>query len=312
MRARIAAITAWLALVSGCDAAPATPTHDAGPARPDAPRLDAGPTDAGPVRTDPIVPAPSGACPTLTTSGTVMASPAGIAPRPVQIFVSDAAASADGPVVFFWHGAGGSPAEAEYALGSAAMTAILEAGGIVIAPFHDPSQTFLPWYLSLGDQEDDLLVADEMLGCAAASIGFDETHVHAVGFSAGALHTTKMGFLRASYVASVVTYSGGLTSVRNAPTLDAPDARFAAMLLHGGPSDVVAYSFEETTQNYLEVARAGGHFAFVCDHGMGHTVPAAARESAWAFLEAHAYGAQPPPYAAGLPAGFYAPCTLAP
>lgn len=300
-------------ILFGCEAAPAMGASDAGPPPTDAPpRVDAGPPDTGPVRTEPILPTATGACPGLTTSGTVTVSPAGIDPRPVRIVVSDAAATLDGPLVFFWHGAGGSPTEAEFALGSAAMTAILDAGGMVVAPFHDPSQTLLPWYLSLGREENDLLVADEVLACAIASIGVDERHIHAVGFSAGALHTTQMSFRRASYVASVVTYSGGLTSVRNAPPLDAPDARFAAMMLHGGPSDVVSVSFQDATETYLAVARGNGHFGFLCDHGMGHTVPSAARDSAWAFLEAHGYGAQPPPYAAGLPSGFYAPCVLGP
>lgn len=301
--------------LAGCDgpsAPPPPPMLDAGPERPDAPRIDAGPTDAGPVRADPILPTAAGTCPDFSAAGTVTVSPAGTGPRQVRVIASDAATALDGPLVFYWHGAGGSPAEAEYALGTAALAAVLDAGGIVVAPVHDPAAGSLPWFLSIGSREDDLFVADEVVACAEATAGIDEHRIHAIGFSAGALHTTQMSFRRASYLASVVTYSGGLLNPRTPPPLDAPDARFAAMMLHGGPDDVVVVAFEETTANYLTVVRRNGHFGFVCAHGLGHTVPPAARDGAWAFLDAHRYGVQPPPYASGLPPGFYAPCALAP
>lgn len=294
-------------LLLGCETS--APPTDAGPTPVDAPRIDAGPTDAGPVRTEPLLPSATGTCPDLSESGTVTFAPSGVTPRMVRVVFSDAAATLDGPLVFFWHGAGGSPTEAEYALGPAAMSAILDAGGVVVAPFHDPAAGSLPWYLSLGSDETDLRVADEALACVIESLGIDTHHIHAVGFSAGALHTTQMSFRRAGYLASVVTYSGGLLG-RAAPDRDAPDARFAAMMLHGGESDVVVVEFETTTASYLAAVRREGDFGFVCDHGMGHTVPAAARESAWAFLAAHSFGMQPPAYASGLPEGFYAPCAL--
>lgn len=267
------------------------------------------PTDAGAIATTATLPTATGACPDLTTSGTVMISHAGIAARPVQIWVSAAAATMDGPLVLVWHGAGGSPSEAPLILGDAAMSAILAAGGIVAAPTHDPVNTQLPWFLDLGSREDDLLVADEIVACAAAAPGVDAHHVHAVGFSAGALHTAQMSFRRASYLASVVTYSGGLFT-SSAPMRDAPDARFAAMILHGGPDDMVLINFQQASERYLGAMQRAGDFGFVCNHGMGHTVPAAARDSAWHFLDAHPYGELPRAYASGLPAGFYAPCML--
>jgi predicted esterase len=266
------------------------------------------PTDAGAIQTTPTFPTAAGTCPDMTHSGTVMFAPAGIAPRPVQIWVSDAAATMDGPLVLVWHGAGGSPAEGAYILGDA-LRAILDAGGIVAAPAHDPVNTQLPWFLDTGSQQDDLFVADEVVGCAHASVGFDPHHVHVVGFSAGALHTTQMSFRRSSYVASVVTYSGGLLG-STPPMRDAPDARFAAMILYGGDSDVVVVSFRTTSQAYLRAMQSAGDFGFLCNHGMGHTVPAAARASAWAFLQAHPYGQLPRAYANGLPSDFYSFCSL--
>ena len=266
------------------------------------------PTDAGPLRTDPTLPTATGACPDMSASGMITVEPAGIAARQARIWVGEEAASSDGPLVFFWHGAGGSPNEGSYALGDA-LDAITAAGGIVIAPVHDPEAGTFPWYLTAGvTREDDLFVADELVACAESSIGIDDHHVHSVGFSAGALHTTQMAFRRASYVASFVAYSGGLISLR-APRTDAADARFAAMLLFGGERDEVVINFATATQNLRTVLANRGDFSIVCDHGMGHTVPSAAIASAWRFLDDHPYGMHPAAYEAeGLPDGFYAPC----
>lgn len=296
-----------LALI-GCATTPAP--EDA--ALPDAPLprdagMDMG-SDTGPVRMDPILPSVSGTCPSFETSATVALSPAGIGTRQARIWVGPEAADMDGPLVFYWHGAGGSPDEAPYVLGDA-LAEITAAGGVVVAPVHDPDAGSLPWFLSTGSREDDLILADEAVACAQAQVGIDDHRIHAVGFSAGALHTTQMTFRRASYLASAVVYSGGLLTAR-APATDAPDARFAVMMLVGGESDQVVIRFDNTTANYLTIVERIGHFGFACDHGMGHTVPTAARASAWQFLSAHPYGAYPAAYAAGLPEGFYAPCVL--
>ncbi len=274
------------------------------------PTPDAGPVDAGPLRMTATLPSATGMCPAMDTSGMVTVTPTGLAARQAQIWVGPESATADGPVVFFWHGAGGSPTEAPYALGEA-VAAITGAGGIVIAPVHDPAAGSFPWFLTAGgSREDDLVVADELLACAESSIGIDDAHVHAVGFSAGALNTTQMSFRRSSYVASVVVYSGGLISAR-APRSDAPDARFAAMILFGGERDEVVINFANASRNYHDYLGANpGYFGFLCDHGMGHTVPSAARASAWQFLQDHPFGMHPHAYEEGLPEGFYSPCSL--
>jgi predicted esterase len=316
------ALVSLVVSLSACSDPGTTPPIDAAVPMDDAyaedafvPPVDVGPdawipTDAGAIRTTPTFPSAAGACPDMTTSGTVMVHPSGIPARSAQIWVSSAAATMDGPLVLVWHGAGGSPSEAPYILGMTQVNAILAAGGIVIAPSHDPANTQLPWFLDTGSREDDLFVADELVACARAAVGFDEMHVHSVGFSAGALHTAQMSFRRASYLASVVTYSGGLFNGLAPPPRDAMDARFAAMILYGGPDDVVLVSFDRASHQYLQALQIAGDFGFVCNHGMGHTVPPAAQPSAWQFLQDHPYGMTPHAYADGLPSGFYAPCAL--
>ncbi len=262
---------------------------------------------AGPTSPDPMfLPAPSGTCPDLV-AGTVTVTPDGNA-RDVRIWIGDEASTLDGPIVFFWHGAGGSPDEAAYALSAAVIDEIVAQGGIVAAPVHDPAAGQLPWYLSLGGtNEADLRVMDEVLACAIASVGVDLRRIHSVGFSAGAMNTMQLGWRRSGYLASLVTYSG---SQLGTPPDQDPTNLFPAMVFHGGPSDVVVINFQQGSEAYAQTMKDAGHFAFLCNHGQGHTVPSDGRASAWQFLKDHPFGAQPEPYAGGLPSGFPAYCSL--
>jgi predicted esterase len=222
--------------------------------------------------------------------------------------MSDAAGAMDGPLVFFWHGAGGDPSEAPGALGDKAMSEIQAQGGIVAAPYHDPVANQLPWYLCLGGtQEDDLKVADEILACAIAKKGVDLRRVHSVGFSAGAMNTEQFAARRSGYIASEVVYSGA--QIGNPPIQDENNL-YPGMLFYGGPNDTVIVSFDSETHSYHDWMTSNGHFSFICNHNMGHTVPASGRDSAWQFLQDHPFGARPEAYAKGLPAGFPSYCSL--
>gem|GEM_PF-951256 len=191
------ALLACSTTLLACSVTPAP--EDAATDAPPEPRdagMDMG-TDTGPVRADPALPTASGACPSFDAPATLSFSPAGIGTRQARIWVGPEAAGMDGPLVFYWHGAGGSPDQAPYVLADA-LTAITEAGGVVVAPVHDPEAGSLPWFLSTGSREDDLLLADEIVACAEAGVGIDDHRIHAIGFSAGALHTTQMTFRRAT------------------------------------------------------------------------------------------------------------------
>ncbi|MBI4955911.1 MAG: hypothetical protein HY908_28080 [Myxococcales bacterium] len=252
-----------------------------------------------------FLPAATGSCPSFAPGSNVF-SPAGTAPRETLVWAT--AGAGDGPLVFFWHGAGGSPDEAPYVLGDDALAAILDLGGAVVAPYHDPDAGDLPWYLALGGQFDqDLRVADEVLACARATRGVDLRHVHSVGFSAGAMHTEQFAARRSGYLASVVAYSGAQIGV---PPIQDPRNRYPALLFVGGPSDVVGVSFAAATASYRQWLAAEGHFSVLCDHGLGHTVPSDGRAGAWRFLADHPFGASPEPYAGGLPAAFPSYCAL--
>ncbi len=265
------------------------------------------PTEDGP---EPVIPTPTGACPEIT-EGTLTFNPAGVGkPREARIWIDeDAAAAQDGPVVFYWHGTGSSTNEAPYGLSNAGVEAFKAAGGMVVAAVADPDAGTFPWWLTIGEQEDDLLLADEVLGCLDEQWGVDPTRIHAIGMSAGGLHTTQMSYRRSAYIASVVTYSGGI-GIQGVPASQNPENRFAAMIYHGGASDNVVISFQLASETYLDDLLMNDHFAFICDHGNGHTIPTDAISSTLQFFSKHPYGVRPSPYADELPGGFPDYCSL--
>ena len=264
---------------------------------------------AAPPHTTPdaqYVPKATGACPAFTTGSNTF-SPTGITPRPVLLWLSSTAKQT-GPLVFFWHGAGGDPSEAPAALGEAAMAGIQAAGGIVAAPYHDPTLTDLPWYLTLGGTEqNDLQVADEILACAIALGRVDMRRIHSVGFSAGAMNTEQFMAQRSGYLASEVVYSGAQIGT---PTVQDPTNLYPAMFFYGGPSNMVIVDFADATSAYHDWLTGNGQFSFICNHDMGHTVPASGIPSAYQFLQDHPFGVSPEPSPKALPAGFPSYCAL--
>jgi hypothetical protein len=281
---------------------PPHPTDDAGADTPPVPPPPP-PPPPGPA---PIIPSPSGVCPPLS-EGTVTFSPAGIAPRAARVWMSDAAAQLHGPLVFYWHADRSTPAEAAYTLGNVIAT-IRAAGGIVIAPAHDPQAGDYTWYLLSGDVEDDLRVADEALACAMQTVGVDPRHVHSLGMSAGGVQSTRMSFTRARYLASVATLSGGLFAP--APAYEMLENKYPAMIVHGGPSDnAFGFDFQAASGRFQTKLAGDGHFTFACNHGRGHVIPLDAAAGIWSFFGAHPFGVASP-YAGGLPADIPAYCKL--
>jgi hypothetical protein len=249
-----------------------------------------------------FIPRPRGVCPEFA-AGMITVRPGNLA-RQARLWISDAARTLDGPLVFYWYGTNGEPAQAEQALGRASIDAITALGGLVVAPVHDPAAGIWPWFLVAGTQDQDLQVADELLACALEKVGVDRRRIHSVGFSAGAIQTVQLSYRRSGYVASVVTYSGA--KAPGIPDQD-PSNKLAAMIFHGGAGDRVVISFQQGSETYKADLAAAGRFSLICNHGMGHRIPPAA-DSAWRFLQDHPLGATPSPYVATLPPGLPAYC----
>jgi poly(3-hydroxybutyrate) depolymerase len=256
----------------------------------------------------PTIPAPTGTCPTFA-NGDVTFAPAGIPARHARVYMTDAAKTKHGPLIFYWYATGSSVQEASYSLG-ATLASIQAEGGIVVVPQADPSAGQFEWFIvNQSPKLDDFLVADEIVACAAKNTMVDTTHIHAMGMSAGALQTTAMSFMRSAYVASVATYSGGLPSGFS-PMVQDPANKFAALIFDGGTSDnVYSTDFKAASETYQSTLKSTGHLAPICDHGKGHSIPLDAAPSVATFFAANGFGA-PSPYSAGLPASFPSYCKL--
>jgi predicted peptidase len=233
------------------------------------------------------------------------------------VWVSDDAKTKDGPLVFYWHGATSAPGEAFLGVGANQIDAIKKLGGMVVSLEADPDAGILPWfYTAFGTRDDDLIVADEVLGCAVQNVGIDVRRIHSMGMSAGGLNTAQMSYRRSGYIACVVLYSGGLLA--QVPAAQDPENKVAAMIFHGGPTDTPPLSFPDLSNAYLNDLKSKGHFAFICNHNSGHTIPIKittsaqpdARPSILEFFLAHPFGTVPSPYANALPAGFPDYCAL--
>ena len=258
--------------------------------------------------TTPVIPQPTGVCPTIAT-GDVTFAPAGVPPRKVNL-AYDAATVGHGELIIYWYATGSSTLESGYSLG-ATLTTIEQAGGIVATPYADPTAGEFEWFIvNMSPKQDDFLVADEVVACLAQANMIDTNHIHSMGMSAGALQTTAVSFLRSSYIASVATYSGGIPP-GYAPQIQDPENKFAALIFDGGATDdVFGVDFQAASMLYESTLQTAGHFAAICNHGKGHSIPLDAAPSVAMFFTANGFGAWPSPYASGLPPSFPTYCSL--
>jgi hypothetical protein len=257
------------------------------------------------------LPTPTGTCPSFV-SGDVEFAPEGIEPRNAKVWVGDDPTPPEdgGLLIIYWHAYGSAPPEAEYTFSAPVMQAILDAGGVVVAPYSSPDAGTFEWFAVNGsDAQDDMLVGDEIVACAIQELGIDPRRIHVTGMSAGGLQTTAFTMARSRYVASAATFSGGAFVSLD---FEDPSNPFAAMIIHGGDNDLFGgtVNFKELSTAWYNQLTNNGHFAFMCDHGQGHTIPAGYGPGVANFFFAHPFGTDPSPYAEALPAELPDDCSL--
>ncbi len=232
-------------------------------------------------------------------------SPNGVQ-RKVQLYLDDAASKKhDGPLIFYWYGTTGQPSQVIDVLGVDGINRIKALGGIVVAAAHRHSK-LLPWINVSAEQEFALM--DDVLACAIQKVGVDLQRIHAMGFSTGALLAARAGYARSGYLASLVIYSGGASSV----TSRDPNNRFPVMIIHGGANDRLLLNFQASSLQYAHKLVTTGHNIVLCNHASGHKLPLDAAPAALRFLLDHPFRQLPEPYLRGLPGDFPAYCTLQP
>lgn len=250
------------------------------------------------------LPQVSGACPDFRDGST--ATVAGI-----RVKFWSGVAGKKGPLIFYWHGTGGSSDEAVGGLTGNGLGPVLNdikaQGGIVASPDNSTgtgnSVDTVVW------TTDDFKAADQIVACAIQAGRIDPGRIHALGFSAGGLMAGTMYYVRSNYMASVVTYSGGTSPWPGNSTAQDPSNKLPIMLFHGGDGDWVILAFKDQSIQLATDAKAKGRTAIICDHGGGHGIPSQGPSAAWTFFKAHPYNTVPEPWTS-LPAGIPSYCKI--
>jgi hypothetical protein len=209
-----------------------------------------------------------------------------------------------GPLVIYWHGTDTTiGSELPRAFGAPAEDELRDMGGLLVAPLMTTGSGRNTtgngtWY------EGDFRAADEVVACALQQHRIDPARIFSLGMSAGGLEVAAFSYSRSSYIASVVTYSGGhlvfagLDGTESVPR--DPTNKFAALIFYGGPQDSYGLSFAEASQAYRDALVRRGHFAPLCNHRAGHSIPPGIGAVAWRFLLDHPYGGISPTLPTGI------------
>jgi predicted esterase len=253
---------------------------------------------------DPVIPAPNGACPEFRTgTQTIM----GLS---TEIVAGDPVGT-KGPLLFTWHGTGGTGRQALLQLPQSVQRDIVAKGGIVIAP-SDNGQVRagvdVTFVLGVWYDGADLDFADQIVACAVQNHNVDPRQIYVTGCSAGGLMAGVMSLERSSYVAAAAPNSGGIAL----PVTVEDRTRIpAVMTMHGGAGDNVIVNFGDTSRQLISTLSPLGAFLVDCNHNSGHCgAPASLHEKAWEFMKAHPFGTVPSPYEGGLPGDFPDFCAI--
>jgi hypothetical protein len=258
----------------------------------------------------PILPMAPANCPKLTNGGVAQFPRASGQNVPVTIYIDPNAKSKPdpgGPLIIYWHATLQSPVEVLSGFGMQNISAVTAAGGVVAAPATTACSGCTTtddgyWFV-----EDDV-VADEIVACAIQQAKIDTTHIHTLGWSAGGLHTTHVAQARSNYIASFISYSGGLFLL---PSTDQnPANHVAGILTYGDPgADVVILDFNAQSQSWYKQFQPKGWYSMMCHHPGGHEIDPQIAPLSLKFFKDHPFEVNPEPYAQMIPAGYPSYCS---
>jgi poly(3-hydroxybutyrate) depolymerase len=248
----------------------------------------------------PKLPAIMGDCPEFKNGSTIMVA------GHKGIVLQVGAPGKAGPLLFYWHGTGSSPAEANMFPGNSEIVA---AGGIVAA-FDGKKSSGAKGDCSgtAAHNIADFDAADQIAACAVMSGQIDPHRIYSTGCSAGGLQTGCMAMLRSSYLAAVAPNSGGIVGQQPWQDMHTP----AVFTMHGSDSaDVVIVMFSQTSATFDMAAKSHGGFVVNCNHGGGHCgAPRDLQQAAWTFMKDHPFGVGESPWKAGIPTGVPSYCKI--
>lgn len=184
----------------------------------------------------------------------------------------------------------------------------------------------------VGDDNPDAAFFEILLGCINEQFELDPTHVHAFGFSAGAIMTNQLHARYPEVVASIASISGAWfndpDTVENVDTLgisvefaweDLADSPGGAIFMsHGGPDDTFGIQpgqeiidFELSASFGTPMLLDADRIVVDCIHSNGHQPhPQVSSDDYLRFFAENPAGADSPYILDGLPDFFPSSCSL--
>jgi predicted esterase len=246
-------------------------------------------------------------CPTLRNGATVQIARKNGSTMPVIIYMDANPKSKPdpgGPIINYWHATGSNPAEVHSGFGDANIKKVTDMGGVVAAYTTTAcsgcsTTDDLVWFV----EDDD--VQDTLVACAIQQAKIDTRRIHALGWSAGALHSDHVALARNNYMASVISYSGGALFPVTIPD---PNNHVATIQTYGSAGDAVVIDFPTQSKSWYTTYNAKGWYTMMCKHPGGHMIDSGVAPMSFQFFMDHPYEVSPEPYANGIPQGFPAYC----
>jgi predicted esterase len=148
--------------------------------------------------------------------------------------------------------------------------------------------------------QDDAVI-DQVVACSIEQAHIDTRRIHAMGFSAGAMHSLHLAVERSDYIASVISYSGGRLDAAAEVAQD-PSNHVAVLLTYGRVGlDYAGLDFPTLSLEWYDAFKAKGWYTMLCDHQGGHSIPEDLVPHAMQFFLDHSYKFAPEMYTAGVP-----------
>lgn len=252
---------------------------------------------------EPVIPSITEDCPVFE-SGTISFMDV----DGIRLEVGTKAAGPTAPMLFYWHGKDSTSGDFS-GMATEVTKGVIAEGGVIVS-FQDTSgqgncSCSGAAIFCLGDLE----IADQLAACAVRDHNVDPRRIFTMGCNAGGLFSVCMAARRSSYIAAAAPDSGGF--VVFAEPFDS-EYTPALMTVHGdaGEDVIAAIDFSQSSLVADQTFKMRGGFVIDCNHGGGNCEGHAVSAEVWEFFQAHAYGVDPYPWAAGLPESFPYYCTI--
>jgi len=212
----------------------------------------------------------------------------------IQLPLNYSADSGPRPLVFAWHGFGGTARR--LLAGSLSRTALTKNVILVVpqATVQGGKSRFDAF--NQAPQNPDIAFFDDLITCANKDFNVDLDRIYVTGMSNGAMMSGALLASRASKLAAAAPFSGSISL-----QFVKANAKIPALVSWGGVTDF-AYqqNFDKLAREMIQKLHDQGHFVVGCNHNSGHNMPVGAWQWALDFLLAHHRTTTASPFASDL------------